>query len=377
MTEQTDERFPVTEWDFDELRLRRFRDSDAADVVACSANPEARRYLPRIPEQYTEADALEYIRGPVAESWTSGRAQWAIAEAGTDRVIGSVGVPRIQPSFNSAEIGYLVGPHARGRNIAGRATAQVAEFLFKHGVARVELHVSVGNVASQKAAYHAGFHLDGRQRQGMQTREGEQIDKWVFARVPGDPPGPVPRAIPDLPDGELTDGVVTLRMLRAEDFESHFAHRGLAEVWQRNVPPVPPDRDFTEKICAFGAAEQWLHGVAAHMSVRDARTDAYSGDFGVHVQIGPPGEVMLSYALGREVRGRGFATRAVRLASAWAIAELGAKRVMAGTATDNGASQAVLARAGFTREGVQRALLPGQDGTRVDNVCWSLLPGEL
>lgn len=377
MNNLTDERFPVTEWDFDDLRLRLYRDSDADDVAAAARDPLAQKYLVRLPDPYTTEDALEYIRDVAAGAWTSGRAQWAIADAKTDRVLGGIGVPRIQPAFNSAEIGYVVAPWARGRNIAARATAEVAEFLFRHGVARVELHIMVGNVASQRAAFKAGFTVDGKQRQAITTREGTQADKWVFSRVPGDPPGPVARAIPDLPDGRLTDGVVTLRRLGPEDVEDHFAHRNLAEVWGRSVPPVEPDRRFTEQICEFGAAEQWLHGANAFMSIRDAQTDAYAGDFGVHVQMGPPGEVMLSYALGRQVRGRGFATRAVRLASAWAITELGARRVMAGTAVDNVASQKVLERAGFTREGVQRALLPGVNGTRVDNVCWSLLPEEL
>lgn len=377
MTQQTDERFPVTEWDFDELRLRLFRDSDAEDVAKAGPELMAQQYLARLPHPEPVDDALEYIRGPAATAWTSGRAQWAIADAETDRLLGGIGVPPIQRGFKIAEIGYVVVPWARGRGVAARATAEVAEFLFKHDIARAELHVMAGNLPSQHTALRAGFTLDGRVRQAMTTSAGVRTDKWLFGRVPGDPPGPVPRAIPDLPEGGLTDGVVTLRRLCAEDNDAHFAHRNLAEVWQRSVPPVAPDRAFTEQVCSYGAAEQWLHGTAAYMSIRDAQTDAYAGDFGVHVQMGPPGEVMLSYALGRQVRGRGFATRAVRLAAHWAITELGAKRVMAGTAPDNEASQAVLRRAGFTREGVQRALLPGLGDSRVDNVCWALLPEEL
>ncbi len=42
---------------------------------------------------------------------------------------------------------------------------------------------------------------------------------------------------------------------------------------------------------------------------------------------------------------------------------------------DNAASERVLERAGFTREGVVRSL-PKPDGRRVDKTLFSLLPGE-
>ena len=41
----------------------------------------------------------------------------------------------------------------------------------------------------------------------------------------------------------------------------------------------------------------------------------------------------------------------------------------------NDASDRVLERAGYTREGIVRSL-PKPDGTRVDKTLYSLLPGE-
>ncbi|OON32008.1 hypothetical protein BSA16_08115, partial [Micromonospora sp. Rc5] len=48
-------------------------------------------------------------------------------------------------------------------------------------------------------------------------------------------------------------------------------------------------------------------------------------------------------------------------------------RVWAGTRPENAASQRVLERAGFTREGLLRGRLPGPDGTRVDSVQYARL----
>ncbi|MFS4505744.1 GNAT family N-acetyltransferase [Clavibacter sp. Sh2141] len=60
----------------------------------------------------------------------------------------------------------------------------------------------------------------------------------------------------------------------------------------------------------------------------------------------------MGYWLAEDRTGRGLATDAVRAAVALAFGDLGLHRVEAGTLPGNRASQAVLARAGFTRYGL-------------------------
>ncbi|AJW79840.1 GNAT family N-acetyltransferase [Clavibacter michiganensis] len=60
----------------------------------------------------------------------------------------------------------------------------------------------------------------------------------------------------------------------------------------------------------------------------------------------------MGYWLAADRTGRGLATGRVRAAVALAFGELGLHRVEAGTLVRNAASQAVLARAGFTRYGL-------------------------
>src|SRR6185503_13806465 len=102
-----------------------------------------------------------------------------------------------------------------------------------------------------------------------------------------------------------------------------------------------------------------LAGSRAALTIRDAASGAYAGDLGLFYESPPLAQAMLGYSLLPEWRGRGFAARAVRLVAAWAFAELGLARLIAGTAADNIASQRVLESAGFTREAYQVALLPG------------------
>lgn len=85
--------------------------------------------------------------------------------------------------------------------------------------------------------------------------------------------------------------------------------------------------------------------------------------------------VEVGYVVAAGARGRGIATRAVRLAVGWAIETWRPARVQLTTTPDNAASHRVAERAGFRREGVLRAWAENR-GRRVDLVMWSRLPGD-
>jgi RimJ/RimL family protein N-acetyltransferase len=84
--------------------------------------------------------------------------------------------------------------------------------------------------------------------------------------------------------------------------------------------------------------------------------------------------VEIGYFVLPAARGRGVATRIARQLAQHAFS-LGVERVAAYVNVGNGASERVLERARFTREGVVRSM-PKPDGRRVDKTLFSLLPGE-
>ena len=94
--------------------------------------------------------------------------------------------------------------------------------------------------------------------------------------------------------------------------------------------------------------------------------------------VDPFGFAELGYFLFPPGRGRGYATRTVRLVGDWVLGELGIGRLQARTSAGNVASERVLERAGFRREGIARAgfLLPVSHEW-VDTTMWSLLPGDV
>jgi len=84
--------------------------------------------------------------------------------------------------------------------------------------------------------------------------------------------------------------------------------------------------------------------------------------------------VEIGYFVFPAARGRGAATTIARTLAEHAFS-VGVERVAAYVNVGNRASERVLERAGFTREGVIRSM-PKPDGRRVDKTLFSLLPGE-
>lgn len=89
-----------------------------------------------------------------------------------------------------------------------------------------------------------------------------------------------------------------------------------------------------------------------------------------------PGNVGIGYWLVDSARGRGLATHAAALLSAWAITDGGLVRVEALVEVDNPASLRVAERAGFRREGTLRSYL-AVGGRRADAIVLSRVASDL
>jgi RimJ/RimL family protein N-acetyltransferase len=358
----------------DGIVLRPLRDSDADDTVAACTDPDIARFLPMIPVPYTRADALFWMHTIAESAWTGGGATFAIADPATDRLIGSVGLSEPRMGGRCASIGYWVAPWARRRGVATAASRTLADWAFSHGVLRLELITDLANEPSQRVAIGAGFQHEGIRRGGGRSAGSQLSDRVVWARLAGDSGVPPTRQLPDLPGGELSDGTVILRRIEPADARDVHALHTLPDVIARSVGTVP-SLDDTRRQCEH-AAYRWLAGIRAAVSIRDAATGTFAGDLGLF-NLDGIGQGMIGYSMCPPWRGRGYASRAARLIADWAFTDVGLARLIAGVAPDNMASQRVLTRAGFQREGLQRSRLPGPgDGPRVDTVLFALLPDD-
>ena len=87
------------------------------------------------------------------------------------------------------------------------------------------------------------------------------------------------------------------------------------------------------------------------------------------------GEAELGYVVAQAARGRGLATRALRLLTDWSFARLRLERLELMISPANTGSERVAERAGYRFEGVLRSKHI-RDGRRGDFGVWSKLPGE-
>ncbi|MDG4793162.1 GNAT family N-acetyltransferase [Micromonospora sp. WMMD1082] len=358
------------------VRLRPFRLGDVGDIAAGCADPLTQRFIDSLPSPYTEADARWWVTEGAPAAVAGGGAAYAIADPATDRLLGTVGLSHPVPQRGQAEIGYWVAPWARGRGVATAATRSLAAHAFATGTARLELLTHVENAASQRVALATGFRPEGVRRAAAPLRDGGRRDLTVWVRLVDDPPGPSTRPLPDLPGGRLTDGVIMLRRLGPEDGDETYRLHIDPEVVQSRVPPVPAARDEVDRRCR-AAEGQWLVGTAAAMTVLDAASGDFVGNCTLIYDQPATGQAMLGYSLLPRWRGRGYATRTVTLLARWGFDHVGLSRLWAGTLPENVASQRVLQKAGFRREGLLRGRLPGAAGTRADSTVYGLLPKDL
>ena len=120
-----------------------------------------------------------------------------------------------------------------------------------------------------------------------------------------------------------------LRVRRAEDVPLIAAASHDPETRRRmDDEPMTPERELSS---VARTEEQWRTGSAAPFVIADAADDRALGL--VNLQFGE--DATLAVSVFPDERGRGIASRAMRLAATWGLRELGLRRVVAEAAADN------------------------------------------
>ncbi|SDY55818.1 Protein N-acetyltransferase, RimJ/RimL family [Geodermatophilus africanus] len=167
------------------LLLRPWREDDADDVVAAMQDPVMRRWngLPAT----TRPDALAFLRR--RGDWSTGdHASWAVTDAATGGLLGSVTLHSLDREQGNAQVGYWTVPPARGRAVAVRAVDVACRWAFAAvPLDRVELCHAVENTASGRVAEKAGFTLEGRLRRSYRYGDGARHDELIWSRLADDP----------------------------------------------------------------------------------------------------------------------------------------------------------------------------------------------
>lgn len=360
------------------VTLRAHRPADAAAVLEQCRDPLHRRWT-TLPLDYSYLDAQQYLTELVPAGWRDDT-EWAFAvealdEGGAPRFAGTVHLRGAGPG--RAEIGYGAHPWVRGRGAMEAALRLLLTWGFEARDLRTVIWwAQRGNWASRKLAWRVGFRVEGAARQWLVLRGGLH-DAWIGTLLAGESTSP---RTPWLDVPTITGATVELRRHREGDAERFAALTADAEVrrWAGGTP----------LLCDPGAA--WDHlesqeegaasGTALSWTIADPGTGTLLGVvtlFGI--TSGQQAEV--GFCVHPDVRGRGVATEACRLAVRHALLPtdtggLGLRRVRAVAAETNQSSRRALARAGLVEQGRERDLRLG-DGEPENAVVADVLAGEL
>lgn len=103
---------------------------------------------------------------------------------GTDTVIGSSGLHRIDWSVPKFEIGYWVRTGYVGQGYITEAVNGITSFAFDTlGAHRLEIRCDVKNTPSAAVARRAGYSLEGTLRNDARDHFGQLRDTYIFARL--------------------------------------------------------------------------------------------------------------------------------------------------------------------------------------------------
>jgi len=182
----------------------------------------------------------------------------------------------------------------------------------------------------------------------------------------------VPRSLRP-PSRPLADDTIRLEPIDERfvpDFERLLED---PEVVRNTRVPSSPPPDFAS-LWVGRSVEGWQDGSRAGFAILSP--EATFLGFGGLVDLDlDAGQGEIGYVVAPEARGRGVASRALRLITGWAIDELGLERVELHIDPENTASIRVAERCAYVREGVLRSL-HFKDAIRADTAIYSMLPAD-
>ncbi len=158
--------------------LRHVRKSEIPQLVALMNDPEAKgEFLSlEIMLQGTAEKKLE------EESYSKENNEMFLIVDDKESILGRVFHFKSVPYFNAREIGYgLFTDAVRGKGIMTEAVNLLTDYLFNTMlINRLDIHMHVDNIASEKVAINCGYQKEGVAR-GASFSRGKHVDLAMYA----------------------------------------------------------------------------------------------------------------------------------------------------------------------------------------------------
>jgi RimJ/RimL family protein N-acetyltransferase len=359
------------------LRLRPWRDTDAPGP---GEGPDAAsvRFMPAGAQPGPD-DFPTWLARRRLDLATGGDLHWCIADLATDRMLGNIQIFSMGPAEDrfQGQLGYWLGPGARGRGVIGEAIEPVVAHAFRPvadgglGLTRLHAGTDSDNYASQSILRSAGFTRWGADHQAWRRTDGTLSDGVYFELLAGTDRHRAAALSPGRLDAER----VRLRPWSDDDLPRLL--EGLADWMSRPVD----ESDAKEWL-----ARRRLSRPDGQVSwcIADRSTDQAVGSIDVF-DIGRPvlpGGCELGYWTHPDSRGKGLMTEALRrllphLLGSTGSGGLGLRRVTARTSELNVASQSVMRAVGMRQWGAAPGAGIAPDGSVVSQLHFAVLADEL
>uniref|UniRef100_F6HTV8 N-acetyltransferase domain-containing protein n=2 Tax=Vitis vinifera TaxID=29760 RepID=F6HTV8_VITVI len=321
------------------VTLRPFRVSDVDDFILWAGDDQVTRNI-RWKTITSKEEALTFIKEVCIPH------PWRRSICIDDRSIGFVSVYRWSGNeICKADIAYGIAAKYWGQGITTKAVKMAVLEVFKDfpDLVRLQAFAAVENKASQRVLEKAGF-----------TKE-DYISKWAEV----------------VPLKEMDSGRVTLRPFRVSDVDDFILWAGDDQVTRnirwKTVTSKEEALTFIKDVCI---PHPWRRSICIDdRSIGFVSVYRWSGNDICKADI--------AYAIAAKYWGQGITTKAVKMAVSEVFKDFpDLVRLQAFAAVENKASQRVLEKAGFTKEGLLRkyTYLKGQ---LKDLVIYSFLSTDI
>ncbi|MCX6311761.1 MAG: GNAT family N-acetyltransferase [Bacteroidetes bacterium] len=147
--------FPILKTE--RLTLRQYRESDKGEMHKMRSDPKLMHFVPR-PMTTSEEDAAAFITLLNESAAKNEFINWAITFTGEDKLIGMIGLFRMNLEHFRTEIGYMLMTEYHGKQIMQEAIDAAVKYAFEElKFHSLEAVISPDNIPSQKTIEKCGF----------------------------------------------------------------------------------------------------------------------------------------------------------------------------------------------------------------------------
>ena len=177
--------FPES-FESDRLTIRAPRPGDGVEINAAVRETfdDLKVWMPWAQQMPTLEESESYVRRAQCQFLAREELTLFLFLKGTNTMVGSSGLHRIDWDIPKFEIGYWCRKRFQGQGYITESTEAITAFAFETlGAKRVEIRCDSKNVRSQRIPDRLGFKLEGTFRNDSLSPSGELRDTLVFAKI--------------------------------------------------------------------------------------------------------------------------------------------------------------------------------------------------